>query len=237
VQTTRPDTEFAPNLPSYSFIHTENAILTSFVANRRFYLLLKRSLDISVSLLLIMLVLTWLVPIIGILIRLESRGPVFFIQERMGFRERVFWCIKFRTMVLNSESDQKAAEENDTRITRCGRLLRNSRIDELPQLLNVLMGTMSLTGPRPHMLADCQRFSNIINSYNFRYLVKPGITGLAQVKGYRGPANDDENIKARYYWDEAYVRKAGFWLDLKILWRTCLGAGIGNWGLGIGLRT
>lgn len=202
--------------------HHEIAILTSFVATRRKYLLMKRCLDLLVSSICILGILSWLIPLVGILVRLNSRGPVFFIQERIGLNGRIFRCIKFRTMIVNREADERPAEENDPRITRIGRLLRRTKIDELPQLLNVLNGTMSLTGPRPHMISDCTRFSFVVSSYRFRTLVKPGITGLAQVKGYRGPANDYESIMNRYYWDTVYIRKAGLWLDLKIMGATLI---------------
>jgi len=123
-------------------------------------------------------------------------------------------------MIINKEADERQADQNDERITRIGKFLRNTNIDELPQLLNVLIGDMSLVGPRPHMLSDCMRFSFVISSYPFRTLVKPGITGLAQIKGYRGPAKDYESIINRYYWDAVYVRKAGLWLDIKIAGKT-----------------
>ena len=128
--------------------------------------------------------------------------------------------MKFRTMIENEESDEKPAEDEDYRITRAGRFLRRTNIDELPQFFNVLAGNMSLVGPRPHMLSDCTRFSFVISSYKFRTLVKPGITGLAQTKGHIGPARDYESIMTRYYWDAVYVRKAGLWLDAKIIAKT-----------------
>ena len=120
----------------------------------------------------------------------------------------------------NDEADEKSAEENDQRITKAGKLLRRTNLDELPQFFNILAGSMSLVGPRPHMLADCMRFSFVIASYKFRNLVKPGITGLAQTKGYIGPARDYESIMTRYYWDATYVRKASFGLDMKIIGNT-----------------
>ena len=123
-------------------------------------------------------------------------------------------------MFVNEEADERQAEENDERITRIGKFLRKSNIDELPQLLNVLLGDMSLVGPRPHMLSDCTRFSFVVSAYPFRSLVKPGITGLAQIKGYRGPAKDYESIVNRYYWDAVYIRKASLWLDAKIAGQT-----------------
>ena len=204
---------------------TENAIVARFVASRRKYLYAKRGLDIFFSILAIAFVLSWLVPIIAVWIKLGSKGPVFFSQNRVGRNGKIFRCLKFRTMVTNEDADEKPADENDDRITRAGRFLRKTNIDELPQLFNVLGGDMSLAGPRPHMLSDCTRFSFVISSYKFRSLVKPGITGLAQIKGYHGPAKEYDGIVNRYYWDAVYVRKAGLRLDLKILGKTVLISG------------
>jgi putative colanic acid biosynthesis UDP-glucose lipid carrier transferase len=200
----------------------QNAILRSFVATRKDYLFLKRTFDIGFSLLVILLVLSWLVPLIGLMILCDSKGPVFFRQKRIGKNGRPFYCIKFRTMISNREADERPADENDNRITRIGRILRRSNLDELPQFFNVLAGEMSVVGPRPHMVADCNRFSFVIPSYQFRNLLKPGITGYAQVNGYHGPTFDYESIIIRYYWDAQYVRKANTWLDMKILGRTII---------------
>lgn len=203
-------------------ITAENAIITRLVASRKNYLHIKRSLDIILSFLAISLVLSWLLPIVSLWIKLDSKGPVFFSQDRIGRDGKIFRCLKFRTMRENKDADEKPAEENDDRITRAGGFLRKTNIDELPQFLNVLIGDMSVTGPRPHMLADCMRFSFVISSYRFRTLVKPGITGLAQIKGFHGPANDYEEIVNRYHWDAVYVRKASTRLDMAILFKTLL---------------
>lgn len=123
-------------------------------------------------------------------------------------------------MVLNVEADESPASKNDYRVTRIGSLLRCTNFDELPQFFNVLAGQMSIVGPRPHMIADCIRFSFVIPSYASRHLVKPGITGLAQVKGFHGPTTDYESIINRYYWDIEYVRQSCLWLDAKIIMLT-----------------
>jgi len=199
---------------------TEKAIITRFVASESSYLRFKRTFDILFASLVILLVLSWLLPIVAAWIKLGSKGPVFFWQKRIGRNGKEFRCLKFRTMIGNEDADEKPAEENDERITGAGKFLRPTNIDELPQLFNVLAGDMSLIGPRPHMLSDCMRFSFVISSYKFRHLVKPGMTGLAQIKGYHGPAKDYDDIANRYYWDAVYVRKAGIKLDMKIFAKT-----------------
>lgn len=196
--------------------------LRVYIQGRQLYLLTKRIFDIAVSLFALLFIFTWLFPLLYIIIKLESRGPVFFIQKRVGFLGRSFPCLKFRTMYVNAEANTKQATENDSRITRVGRFLRNSNLDEIPQFLNVLAGQMSIVGPRPHMYKDCNNFSRVVDSYKFRNLMKPGITGLAQVKGYRGPAKDFDSIFRRYQWDAFYIRNTSFWLDLRIVHRTAV---------------
>src|ERR1700743_3871215 len=153
--------------------------LRIYIEQRQRYLLAKRAFDIVVSLLVLVFIFSWLLPILYILIKLDSRGPVFFVQKRVGFLGRSFPCLKFRTMYVNSEANTKQATEDDPRITRMGKFLRNSNLDEIPQFLNVLAGHMSIVGPRPHMHQDCNNFSRVVDSYKFRNLMKPGITGLA----------------------------------------------------------
>jgi putative colanic acid biosynthesis UDP-glucose lipid carrier transferase len=201
-------------------IISQNGIIRSFVASRKKYLFFKRTFDILFSSVVILLVLTWLIPLISLIIKIDSRGPVFFRQKRIGRNGKSFGCIKFRTMISNEEADERPAEANDERITHAGKILRRLNIDELPQFLNVLLGQMSIVGPRPHMMADCIRFSFVIPSYQFRSLMRPGITGWAQVNGFHGPTADYESISLRYYWDAQYVRKANFWLDVRIIWTT-----------------
>jgi putative colanic acid biosynthesis UDP-glucose lipid carrier transferase len=123
-------------------------------------------------------------------------------------------------MVVNRDANTTQAHENDVRITRIGDFLRKSSLDELPQFLNVLLGHMSIVGPRPHMHADCHRFSQLVSNYKFRSLVKPGITGLAQIKGYRGPTETYQSIFRRYQYDAFYVRNTNFWLDMRIIRKT-----------------
>ncbi len=198
----------------------QNGVVRSFVATHRKYLLVKRGFDIVFSSLVIALLLSWLTPLIALLIKLDSKGPVFFRQKRIGRNGIPFQCLKFRTMIENNEAHERPAEEDDERITKLGRWLRRINIDELPQFFNVWVGQMSVVGPRPHMIADCIRFSFVISSYSFRSLVRPGITGWAQVNGYHGPTADYDSIILRYYWDAMYVRKANITLDSKIIYKT-----------------
>ena len=194
--------------------------LRGFIDKRKNYYFIKRSIDITLSFLIIVFVLSWMIPLIAFLIWMDSGGPVFFIQKRVGRGGRTFNCLKFRTMIPNKEANKSQATDNDQRITRIGRFLRKSNLDEFPQFLNVLSGEMSIVGPRPHMHADCNKFADVIPGYKFRNLVKPGITGLAQIKGYRGPTRDFESMFRRYQYDSFYIRNAGIGLDLRIVRHT-----------------
>lgn len=185
-------------------------------------LYVKRSVDIFVSSLAILFLLSWLIPVLALLIRLNSKGSVFFLQKRIKKGGRLFTCIKFRTMVENEEAHTLAAHANDNRVTTIGKFLRKHHIDELPQLLNVWWGDMSLIGPRPHMISDDIKFENMIEHYPLRYKVKPGITGMAQVLGYAGPVTDIENLKRRVEKDVYYIRYWSALLDAKIVCRTFL---------------
>jgi putative colanic acid biosynthesis UDP-glucose lipid carrier transferase len=184
--------------------------------------LLKRAIDLLVSTLLIVLVFPWFLPLMGIVIKLDSKGPVFFRQRRGKKGRRLFTCLKLRTMVVNEHADTLAACENDPRITRVGAFLRRTHLDELPQVFNVWMGDMSLIGPRPHMVSDNQHFEPIIADYAIRHYVKPGITGLAQVRGYVGPVPDAEAMKARVAQDIHYISEWSAGLDIRIICSTLL---------------
>jgi putative colanic acid biosysnthesis UDP-glucose lipid carrier transferase len=196
--------------------------LRSQIETRRIYLILKRMVDIIFSLFVIIFILSWLLPILAVIIKLDSRGPILFIQKRVGFLGRTFHCIKLRTMFVNSVSDLQQATSDDPRITRLGKFLRITSLDELPQFFNVLMGEMSIVGPRPHMYKDNADFAKLVENYRLRFVVKPGITGMAQVKGYRGPAKEFHSIFHRYQWDAFYVRNANSFLDFKIVKETIL---------------
>lgn len=191
--------------------------ITSEIREKKAFFLIKDAIDKCFSLFVIVVFLSWLVPLIAIAIKLTSSGPVFFVQRRVGRYGKSFKCLKFRTMRMNIEADFKQAGENDSRITVIGRFLRRSNLDELPQFFNVLLGQMSIVGPRPHMHKDCQDFTTVVKDYKVRNLVKPGITGMAQIRGFRGPTNTPASIVMRFNWDSYYVRNASPVLDLKVI--------------------
>jgi len=180
----------------------------------------KRTIDICVAVTLIVLLLSWLTPVMFLLIKIDSKGNFIFKQRRVGRHGKVFVCYKYRTLHPNDVADILQVGENDTRITRVGRVLRKLHIDELPQLINILLGDMSLVGPRPHMIADEEIFSSLVENYTARHSVRPGLTGLAQAKGFYGPASSFYDIYFRTKLDRLYIRKASFLLDLKIILST-----------------
>lgn len=193
-----------------------------YVSDKKMFFSIKRAVDISLSLFACVFILSWMIPIIGLIIKLSSKGPIFFVQKRVGFAGKTFSCIKFRTMIPNREANSKQAAIGDERITSIGNFLRNTNLDEFPQFINVLMGDMSIVGPRPHMHSDSNKFAASVNNYKTRYFVKPGITGLAQVKGYRGLITSYEDIFHRYQFDAFYVRNASLGLDLRIIKLTAI---------------
>ena len=184
------------------------------------YQIIKRTFDLVLSTMLILTLLSWLYPILYIIIRLSSKGGALFIQKRVGKHGKIFKCYKFRTMQINNEADRVEAAFNDKRITKVGRILRMTYIDELPQLFNVIKGDMSLVGPRPHMIFHDKQFCNLIHNYKYRHDVLPGITGLAQVKGYNGSVNDYYGIYGRTKLDLFYARNISLLLDMQILSKT-----------------
>ncbi|MFL5772204.1 MAG: sugar transferase [Flavisolibacter sp.] len=186
-----------------------------YTSTRSFFF--KRVLDIILSFFILTFILSWLLPVLAIMILMDSRGPVFFVQKRVGAGGKVFRCYKLRTMYVNHLANVQQAQANDPRITSFGKFLRLSCLDELPQFLNVLIGNMSIVGPRPHMLNDCKEFSSVIKNYGSRSLVKPGITGMAQVKGFRGKTNDYFDVAHRYKWDMFYIRNCSMRLDMQII--------------------
>ena len=182
----------------------------------------KRIFDIIISSLAIICVLSWLTPILAIFIKLSSKGPVFFKQQRSGKDNKPFWCYKFRSMTVSSINETAQATKNDSRITRIGAFMRKTSIDELPQFYNVFMGCMSITGPRPHMLLHTEIYSAIIKTYMVRQFLKPGITGWAQVNGYRGETAEPSLMEKRVEYDIWYMENWSLMLDIKILFMTVI---------------
>lgn len=184
--------------------------------------IIKRLFDLIFSSLVIVCVLSWLIPVIYVLMKLDSKGPLFFIQERHGANKKTFMCFKFRSMTPNKNADTTMAKKNDMRITRLGKFMRKTNIDELPQFINVFIGNMSVVGPRPHMVLHTKEFETLINKYLVRHFVKPGITGLAQVRGYRGEIENKSDLINRVRLDIFYLEKWSPRLDVLIIYYTII---------------
>ncbi len=182
----------------------------------------KRMFDILFSSMVIIFVLSWLVPLLAILIKLESPGPIFFKQLRSGRNNLPFWCFKFRSMHVNNDSDKVQAKKGDSRITKIGAFLRKTSLDEFPQFFNVLIGDMSIVGPRPHMLKHTEQYSAIIDRYMVRQFLKPGITGWAQVNGFRGETKDQVLMEKRVEHDIWYMENWSSMLDVKVIFMTVI---------------
>lgn len=182
--------------------------------------LLKRLFDLIFSSLVIVFILSWMVPLFGILIKMGSKGPVFFVQKRNGVGNKEFNCLKFRSMRANKNADTQQATKNDPRVTKFGAFLRKSSLDEMPQFLNVFMGDMSVIGPRPHTVPMNRTFQSKVERYNSRHKVKPGITGLAQIKGFRGEIDNPVQIRSRVRLDTFYVNNWTFMMDMSIIIET-----------------
>ena len=181
--------------------------------------LIKRVFDLLVSTVVLILSPLVIIPV-AIGIKLSSPGPIFFVQKRTGYRGQAFNCYKFRTMRVNADSDTLQASKGDPRVTRFGNLLRRTSIDELPQFYNVWLGDMSIVGPRPHMVAQTEMYSELIDKYMLRHTIKPGITGWAQVRGYRGQTEELWQMEKRVEYDVWYAENWTFFLDVKIIVRT-----------------
>jgi len=190
--------------------------IKSFPLDNIYNLATKRLFDILFSFFVIIFILSWMFPLFGIIIKLTSKGPVLFIQKREGFKGKVFNCLKFRTMVLNSESDTKWADDNDSRLTVFGKFLRMSSLDEFPQFINVFFGDMSVIGPRPHAINLNKEYNNLVLDFNKRHKFKPGITGLAQSMGFNGLISNVNDMKGRVKLDIFYFKNWSLFLDIKI---------------------
>ncbi|MEP6673930.1 MAG: sugar transferase [Ferruginibacter sp.] len=212
-----------PAYPALSDFFNTKALKTVYLTpplDEFFNRTIKRTTDLIIAVLVIIFLLSWITPLMAILIKLTSRGPVFFLQKRNKRKGDLFTCIKFRSMFVNSDADILPAGKHDKRITRLGKFLRNHYLDELPQFFNVLIGDMSVVGPRPHMVSDNLKYEEQVNYYGYRHSVKPGITGLAQVMGYVGAADNIDKMRERVNMDIFYLRHWSFKLDITILLRT-----------------
>jgi len=189
----------------------------------RFNRFVKRIFDLLFASFVIVVVMSWLYPLLAIIIKLSSRGPVLFKQRRHGIKNKPFVCYKFRTMMMNGEADNKWASKNDPRITKVGKLLRRTSLDEFPQFFNVLFGSMSIVGPRPHPISLNDSYRNKVEKFSKRHASKPGVTGLAQAMGYRGEIREFHQMNSRVRLDRFYLQNWSFWLDLKVIVLTVFG--------------
>lgn len=184
----------------------------------------KRIFDVAFSSFVLVVIFPPILIVIGTIIKITSPGPLFFKQKRTGFQGKDFYCYKFRSMKVNEDSDKQQATKVDPRVTKIGSFIRKTSIDELPQFFNVLKGDMSIVGPRPHMLKHTEEYARIIDKYMLRHLVKPGITGWAQVCGFRGETKTIEDMEGRVRLDVWYIENWSFILDIKIIFKTVFNA-------------
>jgi putative colanic acid biosynthesis UDP-glucose lipid carrier transferase len=182
----------------------------------------KRFLDLAFSFLALVILIPIVFPLIALFIRLNSRGPILFKQERTGINEKTFMCFKFRTMTVENDNPSMQVTSGDARVTSVGKFLRKTSLDELPQFINVMLGQMSVVGPRPHMIEHTASYSEQIEHYMFRHSVRPGITGWAQIHGLRGNTSNIEQMKKRVELDAWYIENFSIYTDLKIIFRTAL---------------
>ena len=182
--------------------------------------MVKRMFDLVFSFFILVFVCSWLFPLVALCIKLESKGPVFFTQLRTGRNKKAFYCLKFRSMQVNNDAHSRQASKNDSRFTRVGRFLRKTNLDEFPQFINVLKGEMSVVGPRPHMLKQTEEYGHMIDKYLVRHLLKSGVTGWAQVNGFRGETRDPKEMQGRVEHDVFYLENWSMFFDLKIIFLT-----------------
>lgn len=206
--------KFVDNVPIISLRYEP----LQYLSNR----VVKRAFDIIFSSLILIFIFPPIFVIFGALIKLSSKGPVLFKQKRTGLKGEEFYCYKFRSMRLNDKANQQSATEKDPRVTKVGQFMRKTSIDELPQFINVLLGDMSVVGPRPHMVQHTSLYSMLIDRFMVRHLVKPGITGWAQVGGFRGETKILADMEGRVLKDVWYIENWSFFLDLKIIFLTIL---------------
>lgn len=218
-----PDTKeiFSKNLKIDYYDFFPVLSLKQTILNEPVVKFMKRLFDVLFSLFVIVFLLSWLIPLLAILIKLESKGPVFFKQGRPGMDENEFVCYKLRSMYIN-KTTEKEASKDDPRVTGMGRFMRKTSIDELPQFINVLLGDMSVVGPRPHLWSQNKEYGNKVKKYMIRHCVKPGITGLAQVSGFRGEITIERDMINRIKFDVFYIENWSLILDFKIIFQTVI---------------
>lgn len=183
---------------------------------------IKRGFDVVFSLFVVVFIMSWISIILFVLIKLDSKGPLFYRHKRHGINYKEFYCYKYRSLKTTKEEKGTYVKEGDVRVTKIGKFLRRTSLDELPQFINVLKGEMSVVGPRPHMLSYTEAYSKVVDKYNFifRHNVKPGITGLAQISGFRGEVEFDTDIINRIKYDVFYIENWSLLLDIKIIIQT-----------------
>ena len=184
----------------------------------------KRAFDILFSLLFLCTLFPFVLLIVTIITKITMPGPVFFKQKRNGLNDKEFYCYKFRSMKVNKDADKVQATKNDPRKTKWGNIMRKTSLDELPQFINVFKGEMSVVGPRPHMVKHTEEYSQLIDKYMVRHFVKPGITGWAQVTGFRGETKELKDMEGRIQGDIWYIEHWNLWLDLYIIYKTVANA-------------
>ena len=194
--------------------------LSSSVQNR----VIKRTFDIVFSLTFLCTLFPIVLLVVAVITKITMPGPLFFRQKRNGLNDKVFYCIKFRSMKVNDDADKVQATKDDPRKTKWGNIMRKTNIDELPQFINVLLGDMSVVGPRPHMLKHTEEYSQLIDKYMVRHFVRPGITGWSQVTGFRGETKELSQMEGRVKGDIWYIEHWTFWLDLYIIFKTIANA-------------
>lgn len=190
--------------------------------------MLKRTFDIVFSLAFLCTVFPFVLLLVAIITKITMPGPIFFRQKRTGYNGKDFYCLKFRSMKVNAQSDTLQATKNDPRKTRWGNIMRKTNIDELPQFINVLLGDMSIVGPRPHMLKHTEEYSKLIGNYMVRHYVKPGVTGWSQVTGFRGETKELAQMEGRVHGDIWYIEHWSFWLDFYIIYKTVANVFLGD---------
>jgi putative colanic acid biosynthesis UDP-glucose lipid carrier transferase len=211
---------FAKNLKYEYYDYIPILSLRKIALHEPINAFVKRTFDIVFSSFVILFILSWLTPLMALLIRMESKGPTLFLQKRHGLDNQEFYCFKYRSMAVNKSTSDLHVKKNDMRVTKIGKFIRKTSLDEMPQFYNVFFGQMSIVGPRPHMISLSEVYMKKANRYMLRHSVKPGITGLAQVSGFRGEIESDSDIINRVKYDIFYLENWSMLMDLGIIFQT-----------------